>query len=207
MKVAILIEKNIREQHIVSGSWSKSDDHLRTFPCIFIMLLMLLLTGASCHNSDKGPPRKNPTEADLVQINKYLVKKDQQTIANFAARKGWEMQTTKTGLWYMIVSHGNGAPATEGNIAVLNYAVYLLDGTLCYSSDSLGVKKFRIGQGNVETGLEEGVLLLRQGDKARFIMPPYLSHGLLGDSDKIPARSIILYEVELLAIHDTGNNP
>jgi len=84
----------------------------------------------------------------------------------------------------------------------LNYRISLLDGTLCYSSDSLGVKEFAIGHGGVESGLEEGILLLKVGDKARFIMPPFKAHGLLGDMKKIPARSIIVYEIELLKLID-----
>ena len=62
-------------------------------------------------------------------------------------------------------------------------------------------KQFRIGQGGVESGLEEGVLLLlHEGDKATFIMPPHLAHGLPGDGNRIPARSIIVYEVELVKV-------
>jgi len=52
----------------------------------------------------------------------------------------------------------------------------------------------------VESGLEEGILLLRVGDKATFIMPPHLAHGLQGDGDRIPARSIIMYDVLLLKV-------
>ena len=93
-------------------------------------------------------------------------------------------------------------PSQTGKIASVNYKLWLLDGTLCYSSDSLGMKKFRIGKGGVEKGLEEGILLMQVGDKARFIMPPHLAQGLMGDQDRIPPRSVILYEVELVQISD-----
>jgi FKBP-type peptidyl-prolyl cis-trans isomerase len=102
----------------------------------------------------------------------------------------------------MIYKNGSGADAQTGKQATLNYKVWLLDGTLCYSSEKSGPKKFRIGQGGVESGLEEGVLLLKVGDKARFIMPPHLAQGLIGDQDKIPPRSCIVYEVELVQISD-----
>jgi FKBP-type peptidyl-prolyl cis-trans isomerase len=71
---------------------------------------------------------------------------------------------------------------------------------LCYTSGNLGEKKFSVSQGGVESGLEEGILMLRVGDKARFIMPPHLAHGLLGDQKKIPPRAIIVYEVEITNI-------
>ncbi len=110
------------------------------------------------------------------------------------------MKRTETGLYYMIHEHGTGPRAERGLYATIDYAVYLLNGTLCYASDSLNPKQFLIGQGGVESGLEQGILLLREGDKARFIMPPHLAHGLLGDDHKIPGRSVILYELEVLDI-------
>ena len=61
---------------------------------------------------------------------------------------------------------------------------------------------FKVGFGGVESGLEEGVLLLRTGDKARFIMPPHLAHGLIGDGDCIPMRAIIIYDVELVRVSE-----
>lgn len=141
-------------------------------------------------------------QEDLVNVNKYLVKKDAEAIKAFAERREWEMQESKTGLYYQIYEQGEGRKAEKDKIVTLNYSVKLLDGTLCYSSDSLGAKVFKIGMGGVEAGLEEGILLLREGDKARFIMPPYMAHGLVGDDNKIPARSIIIYNVELLKIED-----
>lgn len=47
-----------------------------------------------------------------------------------------------------------------------------------------GAKRFLIGQGGVEIGLEEAVLHLRKGDRATLILPSHLAHGLR-DDDKI----------------------
>jgi len=133
----------------------------------------------------------------MLRANQELVEGDANIIRAFAEKQNWEMTQTQSGLWYMIYSSGSGEQATTGKIATMDYTLSLLDGDLCYSSAELGQKSFRIGHGGVESGLEEGVLLLRTGDKARFIMPPHLAHGLLGDGDCIPIRSIIVYDVEL----------
>ncbi len=138
------------------------------------------------------------SKENLIQANHGLVSIDQERIASYAERRQWNMQTSKTGLWYQIYEHGAGDSARTGLIASINYSVWLLDGTLCYTSDSTGEKTFLIGQGGVESGLEEGILKMRIGDKARFIMPPHLAHGLLGDGKKIPARSTIVYQVDLI---------
>ena len=160
------------------------------------ILIALAATLAGCNKTEqKGVPM---SKESLIRANKGLVTIDQERIEAFAERHQWDMQTTETGLWYQIYEHGDGDSASNGLIASLKYTVSLLDGTLCYSSDSTGEKTFLIGQGGVESGLEEGILKMRCGDKARFIMPPHLAHGLPGDNDKIPPRSTIVYQVELL---------
>jgi FKBP-type peptidyl-prolyl cis-trans isomerase FkpA len=162
------------------------------------LAITLFLNG--CNNAFKRKPqydKKTENEA-FLKANKGLVSLDQERIDAYVTRRGWQMEQTKTGMWYQIYEHGSGEQAKVGFIANLKYSVSLLDGTICYTSDSLGIMHFRIGQGGVESGLEEAILLMRVGDKARFIMPPHLAHGLLGDEKKIPPRSTIVYHAELI---------
>ena len=167
-----------------------------------ILLIITLLSGCNNKNNNHKQVNQDISDEQLIKINKYLVEKDHELINAYVKRRNWDCKVTGSGLWYMIYENGTGKMAAEGNIAEIKYKVELLDGTLCYSSDKLGTKKFVIGKGNVEPGLEEGILLLKEGDKARFIMPSYLAHHLTGDDNKIPARAIIVYQVELLKISD-----
>ncbi len=165
----------------------------------FASILLIL----SCHTHQQKntvDPNDVNVKKHLEEVNKILVKKDQQIIKGYVSRQGWDMKETQTGLWYQILAEGNGEQAQTGQVATIKYSVKLLDGTLCYSSDSKGPKTFLIGQGNIESGLEQGILLMKVGSKARFIMPPHLAHGLIGDGEKIPARAIIVYEVELVSL-------
>jgi len=172
----------------------------------FVLLLFAYLFVFSACN-EKKQQKKHMTKKELDKYdkpleaaNRYLATVDAERIESFAKRRNWDMKMTEAGLWYQIYEKGSGPKAKTGQVALLDYKISLLDGTLCYSSDSLGTKSFAIGHGGVESGLEEGILLLHQGDKARFIMPPFKAHGLLGDMKKIPARSIIVYEIELLKL-------
>ncbi len=168
-----------------------------------IALLFIFIMLISCRNDEAGKTAVrdgDETEKALVGANRILVKKDAEKIAGYIKRRGWDMQETGTGLWYMYTVRGRGDEVQKGDLVTINYTVSLLDGTLCYSSEDKGPRQFKVGRGGVESGLEEGILLLREGDKARFILPPHLAYGLVGDDDKIPARSIILYEVELIEV-------
>lgn len=136
----------------------------------------------------------------LIKKNKKLVKEDEEIIRSFIKRKNWNMKSTGTGLFYEVYKKTSGIKADSGKLATINYKISLLDGTLCYSSVTSGPKTFKITQGGVESGLEEGILFMKEGEKARFIMAPHLAYGLIGDGNKIPARSIIIYDVELIRI-------
>jgi FKBP-type peptidyl-prolyl cis-trans isomerase FkpA len=169
---------------------------------ILMAIFMLFLCCSCARKKERTYTAKEikATEEALIGANKILVKKDEEKIREYARKYRLAMQETPSGLWYKISGTGSGAKAQKGQKVTLRYKVSLLDGTLCYNSDYLGLKQFRVGQGGVESGLEEGVMLLSVGNQATFIMPPHLAHGLPGDGEKIPARSIIVYEVELLKL-------
>ena len=170
----------------------------------YILLILIWIFLYSCRNEplEHKPNLETVQKENLIRINKYLVVKDADMIKGYLKRHNWVMQTSQTGLWYMIYERGKGDSVAAGKVLTINYKVSLLDGTLCYSSDKLGPKKFRAGKGEVETGLDEGVRMLKVGDKARFILPPHLAHGLIGDEDQIPPRSVIVYDIELIKQSD-----
>ena len=139
-------------------------------------------------------------EENLVKANRGLISRDSSKILGVIRARGWDMRVSSTGLWYQILDKGNGPKAEPGQLAVLDYNVRLLSNKLVYSSDSTGLLRFRISKSSVERGLEEGVLYLNEGDSARFILPPYMAHHLLGDQKRIPPRAIIIYEVRLKSL-------
>ncbi len=164
---------------------------------ITIGLLIGFLASCAVQNKDKEQKRR-PTAEELISLNRRMVTLDADAIKEYIEENNLDMKETKTGLWYRIDEEGTGAMVTKGDVVEISYLISLLDGTLCYSSDSLGNKKFKVGQGGVETGLEEGILLLKKGSKATFIMPPHRAYGLVGDDDKIPGRKSIVYNVEVV---------
>ena len=171
----------------------------------YLFISCFLIAFLSCKNEETrklSDKEIREQKEMMVRVNKYLVEKDVELITSYIERKGWQMEVTESGLFYQIYKNGDGRKAVSGKYATIYYHISLLDGTICYHSDDSGPKKFMIGRSNEESGLEQGVLMMRAGDKARFIMPPHLAHGLLGDDVRIPPRSIIVYEVELLEVSD-----
>ncbi len=167
-----------------------------------ISLFILAALLASCNNntSTKSKIDKKELEETLVNVNKKLLKSEDEQITDFITRYGWEMKETGTGLRYKIYVHGSGPLAVKNQIATVGFTVSLLNGKACYSSDTEGLKEFKIGQGGIESGVEEGILLMKKGDRAKFIIPSHLAFGLIGDSDKIPAKATLVYDIELVEL-------
>lgn len=166
---------------------------------LLVISAFLLLSCGSQLNENRQPERQELRES-LLGANVMLIDAEDQEIRDFIDRHGWEMKATGSGLRYMIYENGTGPKAEKDRIAHLYYSISLITGDLIYSSEDDGIRQFRIGRGGVESGLEEGILLLRVGDKARFILPSHLAHGVPGDGVKIPKRATIIYDIELVDI-------
>jgi len=169
---------------------------------IFAILLMVTVIFYSCSDKQNKVPEQNLNQKQitekLVQANIAAVRAENLQIDNLIVSKAWKMAETPTGLRYQIIEKGNGDGASIGKLVKFEYEVILISGEEVYSSAKTGPKEFRIGSGGVESGLEEGILLLKLGDKARFIIPSYLAHGLSGDQDKIPPKATLIYTVKLI---------
>lgn len=169
-----------------------------------ILFIFIGLITFSCQQQKTKDNAFDPKQYKdpLMRVNKKLVESEDNHINALVNRYGWKMEKTGTGLRYLIYHKGNGKKALAGKIAKINYEVKLIDGVLCYSSATSGPKEFLIGRGGVESGLEEGILLMKVGDKAKFILPSHLAFGLVGDGNKIPPKATLVYDIELLELKE-----
>lgn len=173
---------------------------MRNKEILFIIAATILLSCSRKQEHTISEAEFRETEEALIGANRLLVQKDKEKINEYLKQHQLDLQETSSGLWYLETEKGRGIKAELNNRVTIAYEVSLLDGTKCYDSDSLGLKQFVVGKGGVESGLEEGILLLNEGSKALFIMPPHLAHGVPGDGNRIPARAVIVYQVELIKV-------
>jgi FKBP-type peptidyl-prolyl cis-trans isomerase len=163
------------------------------------IFLLLILTG-SCKNENDRIPKisTSETKKKLEVINKTLVDKDRERIYAYIKRHELaEMKENESGLYYMVWGESNGPIAKTGNIVTINYKISFLDGTESGKLKGIQTKEFLVGHGGVESGIEMAVLLMKQGQKGKFIIPPHLGYGLLGKNDEIPPLAVLVFDVEL----------
>jgi FKBP-type peptidyl-prolyl cis-trans isomerase len=161
-----------------------------------IVIVVLLISTFSCKNThENNITESKPGKNEMADMNKYLVQKDKERIYNYIERKNLNLKESPTGLWYHIIKNGEGPLFKDNDKVIMDYDCSLLDGTFCYSSENLGPKECILGRTELESGLYEGLMMLKPGAEAIFILPPYLGFGLIGDRKNIPPRAIIVYKV------------
>jgi len=171
-----------------------------SFCTAVIVLFAGLLLSGSCRRDarvSRSTGHLRMTDDTLVRYNQERMKAEDREIMDFLARYGWKVQVSPTGLRSMIYRHGNGKKVKKGDRVVIGYEIRLISGDLVYSSERDGEREIKAGYSETERGLDEGILMMRVGDRAKFIVPSHLAFGLLGDQKKIPPGATLLYDVEL----------
>ncbi|WP_396138135.1 peptidylprolyl isomerase [Flavobacterium sp.] len=110
-------------------------------------------------------------------------------------------QKTESGLRYQIIQKGNGTQAEKGKKVSVHYQGALENGQVFDSSYKRKQPiDFQLGVGQVIEGWDEGVALLKVGDKARFVIPSYLGYGSRGAGGVIPPDATLVFDVELMDV-------
>jgi FKBP-type peptidyl-prolyl cis-trans isomerase len=121
-------------------------------------------------------------------------------------REAWLQENNITaearpsGLIYIENIAGSGAQPQAGERVKVHYTGTLLDGTKFDSSVDRGEPfEFTLGQGQVIQGWDEGIALMKEGGKARLVIPSAIGYGSR-DMGQIPPYSTLVFEVELIEV-------
>jgi len=142
---------------------------------------------------------------------KALLVEEAKTIEAYLAKNKLTAQKTASGLYYVIEKEGTGEVTTPGTTLYVNYAGYLINGTLFDTSWPEIAKAnnmfseerpyeplpVNVGMRQVIDGWDEGLMLLKKGSKAKLIIPSPLGYGESGAGEMIPANSILVFDVEV----------
>ena len=165
------------------------------------LVLLLLLSVFSCEEKPKEQPipvSKSEMKNSMETANRYLLNEEEEDIANYIKRHGLEMTSTGTGLRYQVLKSGSEKRIEKGEKVTLEYELCSIAGDLFYSSEKDGVKSFVVGEGGVESGLEEAMAYLHRGDEAKLIIPFHLAYGLHGDDNRIPEYATLVYTIKII---------
>ena len=165
------------------------------------LIFMLLLAFISCGEKPQKQAEtlsKSEMKSSMEKANRYLLNEEETDIENYIKRHGLAMTSTGTGLRYQILKQGSERKIEKGERVTLEYELHSIAGDLIYSSENDGVKDFVVGEGAVESGLDEAMTYLHRGDVAKLIIPFHLGFGLHGDDNRIPEYATLVYTVKII---------
>lgn len=159
----------------------------------YIVPLFFIL--ASCGKPrPQLPANKNiavdSTKINLRKINETLAVKEDSVIQAMVSKQNVPFKKNAIGIWYYKEKETSRELLTKSASPSVSYTVSTLAG------DTLESKKIniRFGKKEIPVGLEEGLKLMRAGEKMRLIVPWYLAYGITGN-DNIPAYTSLVYEI------------
>jgi FKBP-type peptidyl-prolyl cis-trans isomerase len=136
------------------------------------------------------------------EIRNHADEMDEQRILNyfFKTRKE-KFQELTHGLYYLDEKTGNGREVKRGDRVLVNYQGTFLNGKKFDAPDE--PVEYTMGdEGQMLDGMAIGLAHMKEGGKAKFIIPSHLAYGATGSSTGIiKPFTTITYEVELMKVN------
>ena len=170
------------------------------------LIFSILFLFTFCKDIKKDIPEINEqsqiNKNDLIDVNRNWIKDESFLIDQFCIRHNIAVVETKSGVRFHVYKSKNAEKIKTGDLVTIDYEVRLLDSdtTLCYSSKNAQPFSFIVEMDNIESGLHEAITYFKAGESGVVILPHYLAHGLLGNMDKIPPLSPVLYNIEVIDV-------
>lgn len=127
---------------------------------------------------------------------------EQRRIRQYIKNNRLNARLQSNGMYYIPLTEGKGYQADPGKTISIYYSGFFLSGKKFDSTNNDTPFEFRLGdEFQVIWGLQEGIKLMKEGEKAKFIIPSYLGFGEDGSSTGIvPPHTTLVYEVELIKV-------
>jgi FKBP-type peptidyl-prolyl cis-trans isomerase len=124
-------------------------------------------------------------------------------IKDFVQENNISAQPDRDNFYFIPVTDGHGESPKPGQLVTINYNASFISGKEFYSTfASNDLFEFVMGApGQLLPGMERGISKMREGSKARFIVPSHLAFGETGSSTGLvgPFKTLI-FDVELVSI-------
>lgn len=143
-----------------------------------------------------------PKIQEFFQARMKIVTEKQKSagkafIEKFEKEEG--VKKTESGIAYKVIKEGEGKTPKATDTVEVNYHGTLIDGTV-FDSSIERKQSVTFPLDRVIKGWTEGLQLMKEGGKAKFVIPSELAYGEMGAAPKIPGGATLIFEVELIKI-------
>lgn len=142
---------------------------------------------------------------DAVQAPLVGSPEDDATIKVYlSANNITNAQRQASGLYYVpTLTNASGVQATAGKTVSVLYTGMLMNGSVFDASSRHGNEPFPfvLGTGYVIPGWDQGIALMRKGEKGTLLIPSALGYGSRSAGNgAIPPNSVLRFDVELVDV-------
>lgn len=165
---------------------------------LLTLVLPLALTLASCHDVpvvDVAKPKGDTLKENMMNANRYIAHSEETQIDSYVQRRGWTMEKLSGGVRVMETERKSGGKAINYEDTVtMRYSVEAINGTPVYSDVE---ETIVAGRMQPNAGLDAALRTLKEGSKARVIVPSHQAYGVAGDGNRVKSRMILVYNLEV----------
>lgn len=149
---------------------------------------------------ERGVGSKIGANVDLVYEIELLEFEPGPKLPEFKQGNPEAQKTTEEGLIYEVLKEGTGPAPEMGTLVEIDFAFWTLDGELVDASAIRGAPwKINVGKAR-EKIFNLGTLLLKEGGRNRYVVPPELGFGKRGRGALVPPDTTLVFEIELTKV-------
>lgn len=175
----------------------------RLLTAIFFFLSVSAFYGCDKNNELEDEARRQEEAynrqigIDTVLIQNYITSNNIPNV----------QRTPYKGLYYAVQTPGTGDSAVVNKTVVTHYTLTNFKGDTLDTSRKIRTGQtaiqpltFVLGPSNIITGFQQGVSLMRVGERSRFYLSSVLAYGEQGSGTAIPPNTNLIFDIELLQV-------
>ena len=144
---------------------------------------------------DVAKPKGDTLKENMMNANRYIAHSEETQIDSYVQRRGWTMEKLSGGVRVMETERKSGGKAINYEDTVtMRYSVEAINGTPVYSDVE---ETIVAGRMQPNAGLDAALRTLKEGSKARVIVPSHQAYGVAGDGNRVKSRMILVYNLEV----------
>lgn len=160
-------------------------------------VMMVSLVAAGCNRTpviDTQQDTQPSIEENIINANKVIASAEETQIDEYLSRHQWQMTRMGDGTRYEEYAPAKGNKLDYEDHVTVTYRLEALNGNVIYQEQTDTVT---LGRHQPNEGLDNALRQLHRGSKARVIVPSAVGYGIAGDGDRVPARTVLVYNLKV----------